>query len=208
MLLFSNEIKGWILRFIFYGLYLLGLSQLIFLDAMESVEMKFHENSWTERLQVFHLFLIAIVFILAGKKSPGKRSLVWLLAGAASIAIIREFDSFLDGYVFDGAWQTLALSAFLLIVYKVYHQRKAVVPAIDEFSAHPSFGMCLAGFLTTFVFSRMFGRGIFWQAVMEENYIRSVKNAAEESVELLGYALILFAALEYLRMIHLKYKNQ
>ena len=55
----------------------------------------------------------------------------------------------------------------------------------------------MAGFITTFVFSRLFGRSIFWQAVMEEQYFRSVKNAAEEGTELLGYGLMLIGAIEY-----------
>jgi hypothetical protein len=58
-------------------------------------------------------------------------------------------------------------------------------------------GLLLAGFLITFIFSRLFGKTSFWQTLMGERYFRSVKNAAEECIELLGYGLLLAAAAEF-----------
>ncbi|MCG7587258.1 hypothetical protein MHN01_16625, partial [Photobacterium sp. OFAV2-7] len=51
--------------------------------------------------------------------------------------------------------------------------------------------------LTLFVFARIYGMGDLWQGAMQENYLRSVKNLAEEGVELLAYSLIVFAAAWY-----------
>ncbi|MDP1086466.1 transporter, partial [Klebsiella pneumoniae] len=59
-----------------------------------------------------------------------------------------------------------------------------------------SFGLFAAGFLTTYVFSRLYGRQDFWRAVLQENYLRDFKSAAEELVELFGYALLLIAVIE------------
>ncbi|WP_299018141.1 hypothetical protein [uncultured Photobacterium sp.] len=36
--------------------------------------------------------------------------------------------------------------------------------------------------------------GNIWQTVMHDNYIRAVKNLAEEGMELLAYSLVLFTA--------------
>ena len=47
-------------------------------------------------------------------------------------------------------------------------------------------------------FSRLFGRGSFWEAVMGDSYMRLVKNIAEEGTELMGYALLVIAAVEFL----------
>ena len=57
-------------------------------------------------------------------------------------------------------------------------------------------GLFVAGMLTTYIFSRLYGRQVFWQTVMQENYMRDVKSMAEEVIELLGYAMILIALVE------------
>ncbi|WP_027962458.1 hypothetical protein [Halomonas halodenitrificans] len=51
--------------------------------------------------------------------------------------------------------------------------------------------------MTTYVFSRLYGRGDFWEAVLQENYVRDFKSGAEEVVELFGYALLLIAVIEF-----------
>ncbi|WP_438819310.1 hypothetical protein, partial [Colwellia marinimaniae] len=45
-----------------------------------------------------------------------------------------------------------------------------------------------------FVFSRLYGMGDFWEAVMAEHYVRDVKDISEETIELLCYAFIAFYA--------------
>ena len=56
--------------------------------------------------------------------------------------------------------------------------------------------VALAGLLVL-VYSRIFGMQDLWRGIMLENYDNSVKNAAEEGVEVLGHMLILIAAIEY-----------
>jgi len=203
----TPAIRNIILRIVFYAVLLLLVSQLIYIDALEVAKQKFKEESWTEYLQVITLFLTALIFYISAHKWPKFRSLGILLAGAATIAFIREIDAYLDAYVFDGAWQTLALVAAISIGWMTYKWRKGLIEAIQYFIGTQSFGLCLGGFLTVFVFSRMFGRQIFWRAVMEEGYMRSVKNAAEEGLELLGYLLIFMSAIEFFITIS-KYQQQ
>src|SRR5690606_28976404 len=47
------------------------------------------------------------------------------------------------------------------------------------------------------VYSRLFGMTTLWHGLLAENYVRVFKNAAEECTELLGYSLIMAAALTY-----------
>ena len=193
----NPAIRNIILRILIYGVLLLLVSQLIYVDALEDTNQKFKEESWTEYLQVITLFLTALIFYISAHKWLKFRGLGILLGGAATIAFIREFDVYLDTYVFDGVWQTLAVVAAISIMWMTYKWRKGLMEVIQYFIGTRSFGLCLGGFLTVFVFSRMFGRQIFWRAVMEEGYIRSVKNAAEEGLELLGYLLIFMSAIEF-----------
>ena len=69
-----------------------------------------------------------------------------------------------------------------------------------------AFGLFTAGVLTTYIFSRLYGRQAFWQAILEESYSGTFKSVAEEVVELLGYSLILIATVELLLMTRRIYR--
>ena len=186
-------------RIILYGLFLAGISQVLFLDALVTgVEQTFVENSWTEYSQVVLLFGMVTIFLVAGKITSEYRSLSLLLALVPTLAFIREFDGFLDEKVFDGAWQTIAFLALVILTFLIYRTRNDLRRASVDYFSHFSFGLYLSGFLTTLVFSRLYGRGTFWKALMEEDYIRAVKNASEESIELLGYSLLFISAIEFI----------
>ncbi len=114
------------------------------------------------------------------------------------MAFIREFDAFLDIYIYDGAWQTLVLIVIGFVGYKTFRNRTDLIKTIPDYMSSFPFGMLIGGMLVTFIYSRLFGESIMWKTVMEEHYIRDVKNAVEESVELLGDSIILFAGIEFL----------
>jgi uncharacterized membrane protein YdjX (TVP38/TMEM64 family) len=59
-----------------------------------------------------------------------------------------------------------------------------------------SFGILLSGFVAL-TFSRLFGRKHFWLQLTEEDNFRTVKNAAEEGVEVLALGLILISIVEF-----------
>ncbi len=56
--------------------------------------------------------------------------------------------------------------------------------------------LLVTGVMLLLVFSRLFGMGSFWHNVMGDDYVRAVKNIAEEGTELLAYCLIAFASLK------------
>ena len=123
------------------------------------------------------------------------------------MAFIREFDAFLDHKVHDGAWQVLVLIVLATVLYKSYQNRKALWNSLPNYLLSYPFGIMISGMIITFAYSRLIGESIMWQTVMEENYIRNVKNAVEESVELLGDSIILFGVVEffmYAKAIHKK----
>jgi len=113
------------------------------------------------------------------------------------MALVREFDSVLDHYVYDGAWQTIVLIILVILGVLIFKSRKKLASALPSYMNSFSFGLLIAGMLIAFIYNRLFGEPFMWKAVMEDGYIRSVKNAVEESVELLGYSLILFSSIEY-----------
>ena len=198
----TNTIILVILRVIIYGTVLLGISQVIFLDAFEQVDFelahKYGEYSYTEWGQVVFLIMIIGLFFWSARLDKNKQAASIAVTGFFTMALIREFDMHLD-LVFDGLWQILALATLLITIWLVYKQKAFFKISVVYFFRTTAFGFITAGFLTTFVFSRLYGRKTFWRQVMEDGYMRTVKNASEESIELLGYTIIFFGAIEYFR---------
>ncbi|MGO2355561.1 MAG: hypothetical protein ACTH58_12605 [Marinomonas foliarum] len=85
---------------------------------------------------------------------------------------------------------------FVCVVIYLWGRFSSIYASLKEYSQQPSFGTFLAGFVTIMAFSRLMGRGSFWQAVMGDSYMRLVKNIVEEGIETLGYTLILISAIE------------
>ncbi len=185
-------------RIAVYGLWMIFLTQLLFWDANQpGMEIKFLESTFTEWTQQLILLLMAGIFAHCAYHYVEFRCLSILLAGISSAGLVREFNNFFKVNVFDGAWQMVAFTVVCITAYFIWNHRAGFWSAVNQYRNSFSFGILLSGFLTTFVFSRIYGRTEFWEAVMEDRYFRSVKNASEESIELLGYGLMLIASIEF-----------
>lgn len=196
--LMANPLVQTLFKMVIYSGVLVAIAHLIYLDAFqENVPIKYLENTFTEWSQVGCLVLMFLLFTTSLVIADSGKKLSILMAGASLVAIVREFNNFFNDQVFDGAWQSLALIVAVITAMLFYWSKSDFKNTFKGFVQSSSCGVMMAGFITTFVFSRLFGRSIFWQAVMEEQYFRSVKNAAEEGTELLGYGLMLIGAIEY-----------
>lgn len=180
-----------------YMLFVAGLVYLITLEGYRDLAAsEYAEGSLTERLQSLAAIVSSVFFLFAARLSPLLRPAAVMLAALTGMMFIREADYFLDAQVFDGAWQVLVAAVLVATGLYLWRQSRSIGESIQAYVQQPSAGILLSGILVTFVFSRLFGRASFWEAVMGERYVRVVKNIAEEGTELLGYGLILVAALE------------
>lgn len=184
------------LRAVLYMLLVAGLAQGVLYEALYLPEARFSERGFTELAQTGLLVLttLLLLYVRIGLRELPQVSLL-LLAFVAS-SLIREQDALLDAHAFDGAWQLLVTVIILPSLYSVIRHRRAFAAQFSTYANSLSFGLFAAGFLTTYVFSRLYGRQDLWRAVLQENYVRDFKSAAEEVVELFGYALILIAMIE------------
>ncbi|SCY26312.1 hypothetical protein [Desulfoluna spongiiphila] len=195
-----KSIAGTAACYFFYAFIAGSMALCITWEALHTLpSYLFGEDSVLESLQVMALFFTMVCTWAAGRQDTSKAPVTTLLVGAAAIAGIREFDFCLDRYLFDGAWQVLVLLTGALAIVRAFQDRDALKAALHDFSGRPSFGLMAGGFITVFVFSRIFGRQVLWRAIMGDGYLAVVKNAAEEGVELLGYTLIFVGSLEFLR---------
>lgn len=184
-------------RAFLYCLLVVGVCQLISLEGYSQLtESIYGESSLTEKMQIVFSGICCLLFLATARMSPKLRPVAVMLAALTGMMLIRESDAFLDKNGFDGAWQTLVVIVFFAAAIYLRKQPHPIKPSVEAFIRLPSAGMLMSGFLVTFVFSRLFGRRSFWEAVMGEGYIRVVKNIVEEGTELVGYSLILIAAVE------------
>ena len=140
--------------------------------------------------------LIIFIYTVTGIYIREHRPLSFFLAGMFLCALIRELDSTFDT-IFDGAWQTSVSLILIVLLLWLYTVKDKFWSSIADYIVQPSSGILLSGILIVMVFSRFFGRELLWIEIMGDGFIRSVKNAVEESVELLGYFLCLVSAFEY-----------
>ncbi|MBZ9559348.1 hypothetical protein KGQ96_14960 [Halomonas coralii] len=156
------------------------------------------EDGLTEHLQ--SLLLAAGVLLLA-TQAPGGRPychVARLLLGFLLASSIREQDAFLDTHVADGAWQVMVALVVIAALGDTWRHRRRFLAEFQGYADSFAFGLFAGGFLCTYVFSRLFGSERFWQAVLQDHYLRLFKTAAEEVTETFGYTLILFAVVELL----------
>lgn len=179
-----------------YILFIAGLAQGAFIEALHYPEVRFSEHGFTELTQSM-LLLTASLLLLYNRQVLKVLPTVTLLMLAFTFSsFIREQDYWLDNWVARHVWKGLVAMVILPVLYWVIRERKRFVVEFASYANSFSFGFFAAGVLVTYVFSRLYGRAILWQAILDEHYVRDFKNAAEEVVELLGYALILIAVIE------------
>lgn len=187
--------------FVRLGAYsvLVFIAYLIFrYDAGQIInKQKFSELSLTEFYQEVLFLLASVVFFITAAKYVDSRPVSILLGGFTLVAFCREFD-YLTDFINSSFWGVTSGIVILTVFILSWSKRDNLTKSYYEYYNTKAFAYMMSGVLVTFLFSRLFGKGDFWKAVMEENYMRSVKNAAEEGVEVMGDILIFISSVEYL----------
>lgn len=119
-----------------------------------------------------------------------------VIVGLLSCAVIRESDAHLDRLA-DGLWQALLFAILAGTAIFAGRYQSTINQQIAWLTSHYSLGFIIAGFISVVGFARVFGRGAMWQQIMGDSYTKSVKYFAEESVELLGYTLLMIGIIEF-----------
>ena len=200
-----NPLLNGAMRFIIYGLLIFLLAEFMYWDARhEVVEEKFLESSYLEYLQSLLLFLSCIILIWIYKNFHVFRYTALLMFGFLGASFFREQDLFFETYLGMGTWQFPVYALLAVVLYTIKKNFFHFLLEVKEYVSSAPFGLFVMGVLTTYVFSRLFGRKVFWNTVMEDRYFRAVKNTAEEGLELYGYMIILIAVIELGLMAKMK----
>ena len=155
------------------------------------------EWSLVELTQEGFLAATVLAFARLARQSPGERAFAVLAAGLFGCALLRELDAVLDVLLFHGAWVVpVALLAAGCVLYAVSDWRGALA-GMARFVQSRQGAVLTLGMVVVVAYSRLFGMSAIWQGLLGDQYLRVFKNAAEESIELLGYTCIAAAALSY-----------
>ena len=189
-----KKIGSVLLRFVSYGLILLVVAKIIEIDMLDQ---SVKEGELIENSQEILVFITAVIAAVVGYKHPRIRVFSYVFSAIAVVSLIREMDKYLEINLFDKAWQTLALVVILPTLWFAYKNRSKFIDQLYGIFNTFSFGLMFTGAIIIHVFARLFGRQSIWKTLMtEENYIRAIKDAVEEGVELMGYAIIFMGAIE------------
>jgi hypothetical protein len=190
-------ISLWLRAFAYAALAAL-VAQFAFLEAQHFEGLdQFSELGYVELGQTVLLGVAVLMTAVAAWRSSAPEPLLVCLALGFAILFVRENDQVLELWLPHGIWKWPAGALFVALAAVFLRRRRLVMDQLLALSRLPAFGVFLAGF-ATLVFSRLFGRGDFWEAIMGERYWRPVKNAAEEGTELFALALLTAGVVELL----------
>jgi hypothetical protein len=200
-----------IARLFAYAALMFVMSLAIQFDFAEG-EVK--EDSLIEISQEILLLISSLLLIGFSNKAKDFKIFNLTLAGFLGVHFIREFDFWLNTQLFDKAWQAIALVVIVIVLVMVVRNWKKLLLEFASISRTYGFAFFFSGLIILHIFSRLYGRKLIWidllrdthdKYVITENgekivelreFMRPVKDASEESIELLAYSIILIGVVE------------
>ena len=159
------------------------------------------ENSLTEYYQQILLLIVIFSFSYIAVVKKEARSFSLLIIGFFSCMCIRESDGVLDK-VYHGFWLVPALLVAFSCIYFALKDKKGLLSTAAHFFDSRYVYTLSCALVIVLVFSRLAGLGYLWQTLLDDHYIRTIKNLAEEGTELLGYSLLAYSALGFGIEVH------
>nr|WP_321273373.1 hypothetical protein [uncultured Vibrio sp.] len=199
----TDESKHTIYRACLNALMIVAISIVVNLSIRLDyvvLDSNLGESSITETLQLIMLAIASWSFFSLSKRTPELKHAAVLISGFFAVLMIREMDYWMD-MIHQGSWVFPALTITALACAKAYQGGKGTVNEMARILQNPHMKLLTGSVVLLLVFSRLYGMGSFWRHVMDESYIRDVKNISEEGIELLCYSLIALSAFRTRREI-------
>lgn len=185
-------------RVILNALIVVALSILVNLCLRIDFTLLHHglgETSVTEISQSVMLAITSLAFFFLAGNNRSLRHAAVLFGGFFTVLFIRESDVWFD-LIYHGAWAVPAVFVAIAASYYAYSGGRSTLQQMADIFNSRYMPMLVTAVVVLLVFSRLYGMGSFWHSVMEEHYLRDVKNLSEEAIESLCYSLIAFCAIK------------
>ena len=168
---------------------------MIWLDV-EVFHTEILEISFTEISQEIMLFICALLFWFSAGE-PAQNGFKILAGGFFACLLMRELDGLFDPISHSAwCWPFSAIAIVCLVKSFNSKNRHNTFVTLSAFSRTSAFGTLSTG-LGVLVFSRLFGMGALWHAILGEGYARLAKTTVEEGIELLTYSMWLAGSVDY-----------
>lgn len=158
----------------------------------------FDEVGPVETLQTVFIMISAVLFLIAGRIDKRREHCSVVMVVLFFCMFVRECDCFLDLLIARHAWKMIVTLLLVFLAGYMIRFLPQVVSSLENLVASPAFGVFVSGLIVLIAFSRLFGYGPFWKAIMDNESYRTVKTIVEEGTEVMGYFLILVSSCEYL----------
>jgi len=186
-----------ILRFTAYTVAIAGLCAGLRVLAENGEIAPFVENGLVEWLQFALIVAALAMLVLPIARNCEDRDLALATAMLFAIAAFRELDGVFDRIWPNPGWKIAPLVLGPALVVLIARRHARLRRQLDRFAGSIPFIVGWAGFMMVAVIARLIGHGPFLEAFMGELYHVDYKRAIEESGELVGYAILLIASLEW-----------
>lgn len=190
-------LAGVTFRFTVYTVLVTGFMLLLLRIVRAEGAEVFGEGDPIENAQVALLMLAALVFLVTARLQASFDVLCRIFALFCVFAVIREGDAFWDDLLPAAGWQLPATLVFLTIAAMYARDRARCDRQLARFMTMRAMTLLWTGFIIAIPVAQLLAHGPMFKLIMGEDYIASFKRLIEETLELLGYALILFGAVEH-----------
>lgn len=195
----GRAIKIAVFKFLLLVIGMLYVPVALYLDVVV-IGHRVPEHGVTELSQEFFLLLSALMFTHLAVKSWDQCGFLVLVSGLFWCMFIREldhdFDQISHGFWKYPMWVTVIISLSLAAKF-----RESILAPMAAATRSVSFTYVLIGLALLLFFSRIFGTGSFWAAILDANHYEVpeslIKNVVQEGVELLAYVVILFGTAQF-----------
>ena len=187
-------------------IYLAGCFAVILIEHLLATRYHgetFHEHCIIENLQLCELLLTTLLFCISWLRQGVFAKLMPLFAGLCAFAACRELDCFLGNHIPTFGWKIGVIFPIASVAYAL-KDWKETQRVIFLFLRHPSFELMLCAMILILPVAQCIGHKSFLLNVLEEEHIGRIKELLEESLETIGYFVLLCSSIELL----VKHKKQ
>ena len=181
-------------------IYLCGCFAVILLEHLLASRFHgetFHEHCIIENIQLGELVLATIIFGVASLRKGEFARLKPLFAGLCAFAVCRELDNFLGAHVPVLGWKIGVVFPIAAAVY-AFADWQETRREFFLFLRHPSFEIMLCAMVLVIPAAQCIGHKSFLVNVLQEEHVGRIKELLEESLETIGYFILLCSSMELL----------
>ena len=174
-----------------------GVTFLQYVIAAACKEKTFDENGILENFQLGELLIACVLFLVVSLRRKDFHKLGIVFASLCAFAACRELDALFDDCIPVIGWKFAFLFIAAATVY-AFLNWKRTHEEIFCFLRSPAFPMMCFVIIIVIPVAQCIGHRSFVANVLQMDHIGSIKEFIEESIETIGYFILLCSAIELL----------